>query len=57
MAAQPCEHTDRQTRRTFVAFRRCVRGTFGSSSKEYRDLLDKQYRKRHATPEPAPTPA
>lgn len=42
-----------QTREVFVPFRRCVRGTFGASSKEYRDLLDKRYRKKA----PAPTPA
>lgn len=43
-------------REILVPFRRCVRGTFGSTSKEYRDLLDRQYRKK-PSPEPTPTPA
>lgn len=40
-------------RSILVPFRRCVRGTFGASSKEYRDLLDRQYRKKSG---PDPTP-
>lgn len=43
-----------QTRPVFVAFRRCVRATFGTSSKEYRDLLDKQYQGNPTPAEPTP---